>query len=279
MAAFNDLIVDQPGQRHRGRVRARQDPRDRARPGGRRTAGAEEPSDRHQADLRRHRLLRDLQPRRTSRWSMCGATPISEITPHGVRAGDAEYELDAIVFATGFDAMTGALLKHRHPRRDGADAAARSGRRGRAPISGLMTAGFPNLFMITGPGSPSVLSNMMVSIEQHVDWIADCVGVSARARRSTASRRRRRPRTRGSTHVQRGGRHRRCTRWPTPGTWAPTSPASRGVHAVYRRRRRVSAHLRRDRGGGLSRVRSDGAGCRVGGGVAGPGTPVTPCRG
>ena len=63
-----------------------------------------------------------------------------------------------------------------------------------------MVAGFPNLFMITGPGSPSVLSNMMVSIEQHVDWIADCVRTCASAG-WPASRRRRRPRTRGSQHV------------------------------------------------------------------------------
>ena len=61
-------------------------------------------------------------------------TPISEITANGLRAGDAEYELDAIVFATGFDAMTGALLKHRHRGRRH-DAAARNGRPGRAPIS------------------------------------------------------------------------------------------------------------------------------------------------
>jgi cyclohexanone monooxygenase len=101
------------------------------------------------------------------------STPISEITTAGVRAGDIEYPLDAIVFATGFDAMTGALLNI-DIRSDGKtlqqkwDAGPRT-------YLGLMTAGFPNMFMITGPGSPSVLSNMMVSIEQHVDWIADCV--------------------------------------------------------------------------------------------------------
>ena len=100
-------------------------------------------------------------------------TPISQITAAGVRAGDVEYKLDAIVFATGFDAMTGALLNI-DIRSDGTtlqqkwDAGPRT-------YLGLMTAGFPNMFMITGPGSPSVLSNMMVSIEQHVDWIADCV--------------------------------------------------------------------------------------------------------
>ena len=101
------------------------------------------------------------------------STPIGEITARGVRAGDAEYELDAIVFATGFDAMTGALLNM--------DISAGGGtlrekwEAGPRTCLGLMTAGFPNMFMITGPGSPSVLSNMMVSIEQHVDWVADCV--------------------------------------------------------------------------------------------------------
>ena len=102
------------------------------------------------------------------------ATPITEITANGLRAGDVEYEFDSIVFATGFDAMTGALLKidirGATARRCGEKWAA-----GPRTYLGLMTAGFPNLFMITGPGSPSVLSNMMVSIEQHVDWIADCL--------------------------------------------------------------------------------------------------------
>ena len=101
-------------------------------------------------------------------------TPISAITPDGVRVGDAQYEFDAIVFATGFDAMTGALANIDILGRDGA------GLRdhwqdGPRTYLGLMSAGFPNLFMITGPGSPSVLSNMMVSIEQHVDWIAACM--------------------------------------------------------------------------------------------------------
>jgi cation diffusion facilitator CzcD-associated flavoprotein CzcO len=101
------------------------------------------------------------------------ATPITEITANGVRAGDVEYAFDSIVFATGFDAMTGALLKidieaDGQALRDKWEAGPRT-------YLGLMTAGFPNMFMITGPGSPSVLSNMMVSIEQHVDWIADCV--------------------------------------------------------------------------------------------------------
>jgi cyclohexanone monooxygenase len=101
------------------------------------------------------------------------STPIREITANGVRAGDAEYGVDAIVFATGFDAMTGALLNIDINAGDGTLREKWEG--GPRTYLGLMTAGFPNMFMITGPGSPSVLSNMMVSIEQHVDWIADCV--------------------------------------------------------------------------------------------------------
>ena len=102
------------------------------------------------------------------------ANPIEAITPHGLRAGGTDYELDAIIFATGFDAMTGALL--------GVDIRGRDGRSLRTKWSegprtylGLSTAGFPNLFFITGPGSPSVLSNMVPSIEQHVNWIAEFI--------------------------------------------------------------------------------------------------------
>jgi cyclohexanone monooxygenase len=101
-------------------------------------------------------------------------TPIEAITPHGVRTAAAEYELDSLVFAIGFDAMTGALLS--------IDIRGRAGQSlrdkwaaGPRTYLGLTIAGFPNLFAITGPGSPSVLSNMIVSIEQHVDWIADCI--------------------------------------------------------------------------------------------------------
>lgn len=101
-------------------------------------------------------------------------SPIEEITPRGLRTRDGEYELDALVFATGFDAMTGALFNM--------DLRGKNGQRlkekwavGPRTYLGVMTAGFPNLFIITGPGSPSVLSNMTVSIEQHVEWISDCL--------------------------------------------------------------------------------------------------------
>ncbi|MEO9254677.1 MAG: NAD(P)/FAD-dependent oxidoreductase, partial [Tepidiformaceae bacterium] len=100
--------------------------------------------------------------------------PIEEITPKGLRTADAEYEFDAIVFATGFDAMTGALLSIDIRGRDGQTLQAKW-EHGPRTYLGLQVAGFPNLFMITGPGSPSVLTNMIVSIEQHVDWISDCL--------------------------------------------------------------------------------------------------------
>jgi cyclohexanone monooxygenase len=99
------------------------------------------------------------------------ASPIEAITPSGLRTAAGEHAFDDLVFATGFDAMTGALL--------GVDITGRGGATLReawaaGPVAhlGLMVSGFPNMFAITGPGSPSVLSNMMVSIEQHVDFVA-----------------------------------------------------------------------------------------------------------
>jgi cyclohexanone monooxygenase len=100
--------------------------------------------------------------------------PIEEILPHGVRTGGKDYEIDALVLATGFDAMTGSVAKIAIRGRDGLTLN-RKWAEGPKTYLGLMSAGFPNLFIITGPGSPSVLSNMIVSIEQHVDWIADCL--------------------------------------------------------------------------------------------------------
>ncbi len=100
--------------------------------------------------------------------------PIERITPAGVRAKGREWPVDVIVLATGFDAMTGTLNR--------IDIRGRSGRslkekwtEGPRTYLGLMSVGFPNLFMITGPGSPSVFTNMLPTIEQHVDWVADCI--------------------------------------------------------------------------------------------------------
>jgi len=102
------------------------------------------------------------------------ASGIDEITPRGARVNGDAFELDALVFATGFDAMTGTLLKIDVRGREGRTLR-EAWRDGPRTYLGLCIAGFPNFFTITGPGSPSVLTNMIVSIEQHVDWIADCI--------------------------------------------------------------------------------------------------------
>ena len=101
--------------------------------------------------------------------------PIAEITPSGLRTGKQSFELDAIVFATGFDAMTGALREIDIRTTDGA-ALADKWAGGPLTYLGLMVSGFPNMFIVTGPGSPGVKTQMIASIEQHVDWIADAIG-------------------------------------------------------------------------------------------------------
>ena len=103
------------------------------------------------------------------------AAPIEEITADGLIAGGVAHKLDAIVFATGYDAMTGALFRI-NPRGRGGLALKEKWAHGPRSYLGLAVVGFPNLFTVTGPGSPSVISNMMPSIEQHIDWIADCIG-------------------------------------------------------------------------------------------------------
>jgi len=99
---------------------------------------------------------------------------IERITPHGLVANGQSYTFDALVFATGFDAMTGTLLRM-DIRGCGGLTLGEKWQAGPLNYLGLMVAGFPNLFTITGPGSPSVLTNMIVSIEQHVRWIGDCL--------------------------------------------------------------------------------------------------------
>ena len=101
-------------------------------------------------------------------------TPITEITPTGIRTTAGDIECDAIVFATGFDAMTGSLVAVDVEGVGGATL--RDGwTDGPTTYLGVAIAGFPNFYTVTGPQSPSVLSNMMVSIEQHVDWIAEAI--------------------------------------------------------------------------------------------------------
>jgi cyclohexanone monooxygenase len=109
---------------------------------------------------------------------------IERVTPAGVRANGELFELDALVLATGFDAMTGTLLRIDIRGRDGKPLA-EAWAEGPRTYLGLAVAGFPNLFIVAGPGSPSVLTNMIVSIEQHVDWIARCLEHLRAAGRAT----------------------------------------------------------------------------------------------
>jgi cation diffusion facilitator CzcD-associated flavoprotein CzcO len=109
---------------------------------------------------------------------------IEEITEAGIRAGGKEYPLDIIVFATGFDAMTGPL-KALNLKGRGGRTLDQEWRDGPHTYLGVSVAGFPNLFTITGPQSPSVLSNMPVSIEQHVEWITDCIATMSETGKTT----------------------------------------------------------------------------------------------
>ena len=99
-------------------------------------------------------------------------SPIEAITASGIRTRDGEFELDIIVFATGYDGMTGAFSRIDIRGRGGV-ALKEKWAEGPKMYLGLASAGFPNMFAITGPGSPSVLSNMPPTIEQHVEWISD----------------------------------------------------------------------------------------------------------
>ncbi len=100
--------------------------------------------------------------------------PIVEITPRGISTSECEYALDAIIFATGFDAMTGTLLAI-NPRGRGGLALKEKWRDGPLTYLGLMTAGFPNMFVVAGPGSPSVKTNVVLAGEQHVEWLTRCL--------------------------------------------------------------------------------------------------------
>ncbi|HEX3566511.1 MAG TPA: steroid monooxygenase, partial [Acidimicrobiales bacterium] len=100
--------------------------------------------------------------------------PITRIVPTGIETEASRYGVDVIVFATGFDAMTGPLLRMNISGRNGL-ALKDKWADGPRSYLGLQVSGFPNMFTITGPGSPSVLTNMPTSIEQHVEWVCDCI--------------------------------------------------------------------------------------------------------
>lgn len=171
-AAFNDLMVDAAANETaadfvRAKIRAIvRDP-----------ATAERLTPRHRIGCKRLCLDTDYYAtfnRPNVRLVDLNETPIETVLPDGVQAGGERIPLDTLVFATGFDAVTGAL--------DRIEIRGRAGRRltekwGAGPRTylGLQSAGFPNLFTITGPQSPSVLTNMVPSIEQHVNFIAGCL--------------------------------------------------------------------------------------------------------
>lgn len=102
--------------------------------------------------------------------------PIERVTATGIQTGQGRYELDVIVYATGFDAMTGALTRIDVRGRDGSSLRDFWAREGPLAYLGLAVAGFPNLFIVQAPGSPSAATNFVAALEQHVEWIGDCIG-------------------------------------------------------------------------------------------------------
>ena len=110
--------------------------------------------------------------------------PIERFTARGLRSGGREHEFDTLVLATGFDAMTGTMLRL-DLRGRGALSIQQKWRAGPLNYLGLGIAGFPNLFSIAGPGSTAAFTNVIVAIEQHVDWIADCITHMGRSGKST----------------------------------------------------------------------------------------------
>ncbi|MGE2734479.1 flavin-containing monooxygenase [Mycolicibacterium vaccae] len=102
--------------------------------------------------------------------------PIVAVRPDGIETGSGCHQLDVIVYATGFDAMTGALSRIDVRGRDGMSLRDFWAREGPLSYLGVAVAGFPNLFIVQGPGSPSAATNFVAALEQHIEWIGDCVG-------------------------------------------------------------------------------------------------------
>ena len=101
--------------------------------------------------------------------------PIREVTRTGIGTEQGSYDLDVLIYATGFDAMTGALSRIDIRGRDGVSLGDFWSGQGALSYLGLAVAGFPNLFTIQGPGSPSAATNFVAAMEQHVEWIGDCI--------------------------------------------------------------------------------------------------------
>ena len=101
--------------------------------------------------------------------------PIRAVTPTGIDTDQGSYDLDVIIYATGFDAMTGALSRIDIRGRDGMSLKDFWADEGPLCYLGLAVAGFPNLFIVQAPGSPAPASNFVAALEQHVEWIGDCI--------------------------------------------------------------------------------------------------------
>ena len=153
------------------------------------------------------------------------SAPIESVYPGGIKTTAGSYELDALVFATGFDALTGAQLAIDTR---GVNGATLSGAwaAGARTYLGIGVPGFPNMFLITGPGSPAVFSNVVLSIEQHVEWVRDCITWLRSAGHATIEATAAAQDEWMSHVTEVANEH--CSRRPTPGTSGRTFPASPG---------------------------------------------------
>ena len=160
-------------------------------------------------------------------WSTCAANRSTAITVDAVRTSAATYPCDALVFATGFDAMTGALTRI-DPVGPAGDRLSDLWADGPVTFLGLMVPRLPNLFSLSGPGSPSVLANMVLHAEVQVDWVVELIATATAERhRRGRGRDSTRPRP-GPTTSPRSPRRRCSPRLSRRGTWAPTSRARSG---------------------------------------------------
>ena len=172
--------------------------------------------------------------------------PIKSITASGIKTDKRTFDLDVIVFATGFDAMTGAIMAVHPITGRGGKSLSDVWANGPQTYLGLTVAGFPNLFMITGPGSPSVLSNMAVSIEQHVDWVVDRLIAMREAGFTTIEATETAQAWLGPTHGRLLDAHTASAgQHLVHGRQRPRQGARRD--ALYRRRRSLPQHLQRGR--------------------------------
>ena len=182
--------------------------------------------------------------------------PITAVTPTGIQTEQGFHELDVIVYATGFDAMTGALTHIDVRGRDGVSLKDVWAAEGPVSYLGLAVAGFPNLFTVQGPGAPAAATNFVAALEQHVEWIGDVPDPSARQRPPHASRRCRRRRREwidltASLVAPTVLVHPSCNSWYNGGNVPGKKRLYMGYVAGHPR---VPQAMRRDRRGGVRRI-------------------------